>query len=208
VSRIKQDNITHFMDEDLYVPTRTLYLGSTGTDPEGTETGVDYLMAERAIKGLHILDTGAADQPIIIIMNNIGGDVVHGMAIYDAIKHCRNHITIKVYGHAMSMGSIILQAADERLISENSVMMLHYGINAVSGHVKDVERQVEWGKKMDLWNERMFLEKIKQVKPKFTAEKVKELLQFDRYLNAQEALELGLVDGIIKENGEIQKKEL
>jgi len=195
------------MDEDLYIPTRTMYMGSTGTDGDGSESGVDYLMAERVIKGLHILDTSAADMPITIIMNNIGGDVVHGMAIYDAVKHCRNHVTIKVYGHAMSMGSIILQAADERLMSENSVIMLHYGSNAVSGHAKDVERQVEWNKKSMEWDEKMFLAKIKQVKPKFKMEQVKELLKHDKYLNAVEALELGLIDGIIRENGEIHKRE-
>jgi ATP-dependent protease ClpP protease subunit len=109
MSRIKRDDITHFIDEDIYLPTRTLYMGSTG-DNDGLENGVNYSMAERMIKGLHILDSSATEQPITIIMNNLGGDFVHGMAIYDAIKICRNHITIKVFGHAMSMGAIILQA--------------------------------------------------------------------------------------------------
>jgi len=140
MSRMRRDDIMYFMDEGLYIPTRTIYIGSTSIE-EGEESGVDYLMAEKAIKALHILDSSAAEQPITIILNNPGGDVVHGLAIYDAIRHCRNHVTIKVYGHAMSMGAIILQAADERLMSENSVMMLHYGTNSVDGHTKNVERR-------------------------------------------------------------------
>jgi len=195
----------YFMDENLYIPTRTIYIGSE-THEDGEESGVDYKMAEKVIKALHILDSSAAEQPITIIMNNPGGDVLHGMAIYDAIKHCRNHITIKVYGHAMSMGSIILQAADVRLMSENSVMMLHYGTNSVDGHKKNVERWVEWGKKNDSWDEKMFLEKIKLVKPRFTLNQVQKLLEFDKILSSKEALELGLIDGIVSENGEIIKR--
>jgi ATP-dependent Clp protease protease subunit len=205
VARVKRDDITHFMDEGLYLPTRTVYLGSTGSE-DGSENGVDYHMAEKAIKAIHILDSSATDQPITIILNCLGGDVVHGMAIYDIIKHCRNHVTVKVYGHAMSMGSIILQAASERLLSENSLMMLHYGTNDLSGHKKDVERWVEWGKKNDSWDENMFLEKIKLVKPRFTLQQVQKLLEFDRILSAKEALDLGLIDGIITGYDKIIKR--
>jgi ATP-dependent protease ClpP protease subunit len=85
-------------------------------------------------------------------------------------------------------------------------MMLHYGTDSVQGHPKDVERKVEWGKKADQWNERLFLSKIKAVKPRFTLAQVKELIQFDRYLSAQEALELGLIDGIITDTGEVRRE--
>lgn len=205
MSRIKRDDITHFIDEDIYLPTRTLYMGSTG-DHEGQEFGVNYSMAERMIKGLHILDSSATEQPITIIMNNLGGDHTHGMAIFDSIKICRNHVTVRVFGHAMSMGAIILQAADDRLMSCNSTMMLHYGSTYLNDHVKNVERWVEWDKKMASNVEHLFLAKIKEAKPRFTLEQVKKLLEFDRILSAKEALDLGLVDGIILETGEVERR--
>ena len=97
-------------------------------------------MAERAIKALHILDSTAptGDKPITVIMNNPGGDEYHGMAIYDAIKSCKNHVTIVVFGMAMSMGSIILQAADKRVMSANSRVMIHYGTWGINDHPKKV----------------------------------------------------------------------
>ena len=44
------------------------------------------------------------------------------MAIFDAIKICRSHVTILVYGQAESMSSIILQAADKRIMMPNSTL--------------------------------------------------------------------------------------
>jgi ATP-dependent Clp protease protease subunit len=204
MSRIKRDDISYFMDEGIYLPTRTLYMGSTGSE-NGEENGVDYLMAERVIKGLHILDSSVVDQGITILLNNIGGDVTHGLAIYDAIKHCKNHVTIKAYGHAMSMGSIILQAADDRLMAERAVMMLHVGNDSVSGHAINVERWVEWNKKVLKEDELLFLSKIKQAKPRFTRDMVRKMLEFDKILSAREALELGLIDGVINDEGEIER---
>lgn len=204
MSRIKRDDISYFMDEGIYLPTRTLYMGSTGSE-DGEENGVDYLMAERVIKGLHILDSSVVDQGITIILNSPGGVVTHGLAIYDAIKHCKNHVTIKAYGHAMSMGSIILQAADDRLMAERAVMMLHVGNDSVSGHAINVERWVEWNKKVLKEDEILFLSKIKQVKPRFTRDMVRKMLEFDKILSAREALELGLIDGVINDEGEIER---
>ena len=123
--RVNRDDIDKLHDYDVYIPTRTIYVGSIHVSDEG-ESGTDAHMAERLLKNIHILEALNKD-PITIIFNNIGGDVNHGLAIYDGIKNSECHITIKVFGHAMSMGSIILQAADERLMSPNASQMIHYG---------------------------------------------------------------------------------
>lgn len=199
--RFQKDDIDHFLDNDVYLPTRTLWMGSCG-DNDGEESGTDYLMAERMIKNLHILDNMAgSNKPITIIMNNIGGDEYHGMAIFDAIKACQNHITIKIYGHAMSMGSIIIHAADEILMSKNSKMLLHYGTASVDSHshAKDTYAAVDDAKKFDKLMEDIYLDKIKVKHPKYTRVQLKKFMAYDKYLSADEALDLGLIDGIIGE---------
>ena len=192
------DDLDTFMEYDIYLPSRTIYMGSC-SEVEGVEGGTDYLMAERMIKSLYILNNKypKGDGPITIIMNNIGGDEFHGMAIYDAIKDSVNHITIKVYGHAMSMGSLILQAADKRMMSKNSEMMIHYGTWGHNDHSKIVYKWAERGKKFDNWMENIYLEKIREVNPKFSKKKLQDMLNFDTFFDAEEALSMGLIDEII-----------
>ncbi len=197
--RVNRDDIDRFFDYEIHIPTRTIYMGSAQNDINDGESGTDGAMAERAIKALHILDSSApaGDQPITIIMNNIGGDEYHGMAIFDAIKACKNHVTIRVFGHAMSMGAVILQAADTRIMAPNSRIMLHYGTWGVNDHPKITYKWAEEGKKFDAWMEKIFLEKIQVKNPNFKLKELQNMLNFDSFLNPEEALQLGLIDDII-----------
>jgi ATP-dependent Clp protease protease subunit len=155
-------------------------------------------MAERAVKAIHLLDH-QNQEPINIIMNNPGGDWFHGMAIYDAIKGSRSHVTVKVYGMAMSMGAVIMQAADERLIAPNAKFMFHYGTMSYAGHSKDFDRWADLNKRVNDDMEAIFLAKIQEKHPHYTLEEVQEQLKFDTFLNAQETVDLGLADKIIGE---------
>jgi ATP-dependent protease ClpP protease subunit len=224
--KFKKDDVDQFMDNDLYLPTRTIYMGSVSTYEDGEEGGVDHFMAERITKNLHILDTydsGArrGEKPINIIMNNPGGDVIHGMGIYDAIYNCKNHITIKVVGHAMSMGSIILQAADKRIMTRNSKIMIHYGYSGVYGHAKTSYQWNEFSKNFDRQMEEILLEKMEGKKIplhkylnlinkdhkcptgnaknkmiEITDERLEAMLNFDTIIDAETALALNLIDEI------------
>lgn len=200
MARILRDDIDRFYDYGLNVPTRTIYMGSMDADLEdGAETGVDYVMAERVIKGLHLLDASSED-PIHIIMNNPGGDEFHGLAIYDCIQACRSHVTITVFGMAMSMGSIILQAADDRIMSPNSKMMIHYGTwGGWSNHPKIIYSWAEEGKRFDKWMVNLYWEKLKVKDPKITKKQVDQICNFDKFYTAQEAVEKGLADKVLGE---------
>jgi len=192
--RINRDDVDKLYDYDLYIPGRTLYMGSTSSDENG-ESGTDNFMAERIIKGLTILDQ--TDGEITIIMNNPGGDEHDGLGIYDAIKACKNHITIVVYGKAMSMGGIILQAADKRIMSENSRFMMHYGSFAYNGNAQDAYKWVEDNKKIDNWMEDLFLEKMRAKRPHITKQDIKEMLKTDFIVDAKTAVDLGLADEVL-----------
>jgi hypothetical protein len=97
---------------------------------------------------MHVLESKNTTQEITIIMNNPGGDPYHGMAIYDVIRMSACPCTIKVYGYAMSMGSIILQAADYRIMMPNSKFMMHYGYGTHSNHVRIIENWVNEEKRL------------------------------------------------------------
>jgi ATP-dependent Clp endopeptidase proteolytic subunit ClpP len=226
--KFKKDDVDQFMENDIYLPTRTIYMGSMQSDWDGYEAGVDYAMAEQMIKTLHILDNQDAEsrkgnKPITIIMNNPGGEVYHGLAIYDAIRNCKNHVTIKVYGHAMSMGSWILQAADHRIMTENSRIMIHYGYDGTNCHSKTFQKYAVEGEKVNELMENVFLEKIESKKitqyeylnligKTLEAEKLKagskrklidldrdkleKMLNFDTFIDAKMAKKMNLIDEI------------
>ena len=190
------DDIELFHDKDLYIPTRTIWIGSVHeSDGDFTESGCDAHMAERAVKNLHILESlGIA--PITIMSDNIGGDEYHCFAIYDAIRSCQSEVTIRVCGHAMSAGSIILQAADVRIMMPTSRQMIHYGTWGNHDHSKTYQKWAKEGEKIDKWMEQMYLEKIREKHPEFTLPRLQKLLNFDTILNAAESVELGLADKV------------
>lgn len=195
--RIAKDDIDRFHDYKLHIPTRTIYMGSESYDSDG-EGGVDGLMAERFVKNIILLDS-ISSEPITVIMNNIGGDEYHGQAMYDAIKCSRSQVIIKVFGHAMSMGSIILQAADVRIMAPNSKQMIHYGTWAFDGHAKTAQRWAKEGTKIDSWMEKMYLARIQEKNPNFTMEQLKASLDHDTFYTAQESVAMGLADQVLPE---------
>ena len=196
--RVNRDDVDKFHDYGLYIPTRTLWMGSEDFDLSEGESGTDGKMAERIVKNLHILE-GINKDPITILMNNVGGDEYHGFAIYDAILACKSVVTIKVFGHAMSMGSIILQAADERVMAPTSRMMIHYGTWGVSDHAKTARKWSDEGVKIDQWMEDMYMAKIKEKNAAFTVLSLKKMLDHDTFLTAQESVDLGLADKVLNE---------
>ena len=196
--RFVKDEIDRFHDYSIYIPNRTIFIGSEENSLEHGESGTDGAMAERACKNIHILES-LSQEPITILMNNVGGDEYHGFAIYDSIKACKSHVTIKVMGHAMSMGSIILQAADERVMAPTSRQMIHYGTWSFCGHAKTAEKIAEEGKKINTWMENMYLDKIKVKQHEFSLARLKKMLDHDTFLTARESVNLGLADKILGE---------
>jgi len=194
--RPSRDDLDRFHDYNIYLPTRTIYMGSEFYDPNDGESGTDGAMAARAIKNLHMLDN-LADAPITIVMNNLGGDEYACFAIIDAIKQCRSHITVVAMGHAMSAGSLILQAADKRVMGPLAVQMIHYGSWSCSDHSKTFQRWAKEGRRIDDWMENYYLERIREKHPKFPSSRIKAMLNYDTFLTAQESVDIGLCDEVL-----------
>lgn len=137
---MKEINFDTWLNHGVDIQNRLIYFGSSSQSSDGEDTGIDAVTSERIYKNLRALES-LGDGPITIVLNSIGGSWYHGMAIYDTIKACKCHCTIIVYGQAMSMGSVILQAADRRVMMPNSRFMMHYGKYSMKDdHTKIVER--------------------------------------------------------------------
>jgi ATP-dependent Clp protease protease subunit len=173
-------------------------MGSEDYDVDGGESGTDGRMAERFLKNMKILEA-ISDAPITVLINNVGGDEYHGFAIYDAMKVSKCKVTAKVFGHAMSMGSIVLQAASERIMAPTSRQMIHYGTWGHDSHAKTARKWSDEGEKINEWMEQMYLEKIREKNPDFSLSTLREMLDHDTFLTAEESVDLGLADMVLNE---------
>lgn len=184
-----------FFKHGVDLHTNTMYIGSSTQLDDGTENGVDCWFTENAIKGLYLMSR--IREPITIMLNNPGGSVVEGMAVYDFIKRIKNKVTIIGMGKVYSMAGYIMQAADVRLMQKHSLFMLHEGIYDIyPDHPKQVERWLNVDKRWDKILFDMYYSKIIKKKPDFTEQQLRDMLLFDTILTADDALEHGLIDGI------------
>jgi ATP-dependent Clp endopeptidase proteolytic subunit ClpP len=194
MAKIVRDDVDRFFQYNVDLESKTLFL----------ENYVDSEMAAAAIKGLHILDKVKPDLPITIYLENYGGEEFAGLGVYDFItQKIKSSVRIEVYGACMSMAAWILQAADERIMAPNSRFMIHVGYMGLDeNHPEINKRWMKQYEKDEVVFEDILLDRIKEKHPKYTRQKVKKLLLFDTILNPEEALELGLIDGILGSDDE------
>lgn len=186
-------------DYGIDLDSRLMFLGSQKTSISGDESGVDASLADTALKGLHLLNKIApeGDKPINIMLHNPGGDYHSGMAIYGGIKRSKNPVHIEVIGLAASMATVILQAAHRRLMDRHARLLIHWGSDGYYGHSKVFETFAEQSKQLNAEMVDIYMTRIREKNPDFKVSTLKEMLNFDCWLNAQQSLDLGLVDEIL-----------
>lgn len=194
-----KDDIDRWFDFSYLPSQRLIYTGSREAETasgEG-ESGTDCQMAEFFIKAILHLNS-ISSKPIFVHMNNLGGSWDHGMAIYDSIRASTSHIYGICWGMAMSMGSIIAQACDSRIVAPHCTFMVHDGFNDLSGSRKSVEA---WAKHTTKIRKRMYeiyFSRMKSAKPRITMEKIEALCSHDTIFTAEEAIDNGLGDWILE----------
>jgi len=199
MSYIKDDVDRWF--EYSYLPSqRLIHLGSHNAEMESGEgeSGTDCQMSEFAIKAITHLNNIDRKKPIFIHMNNLGGDYLHGMAIYDAIRASAAHIYGIGWGYSMSMGSIIFQACDSRIVAPHCAFMIHDGTEDLHGTCKSVEAWAKFAKKSRQRMYEIYFSRIKLAKPRITIKKIEELCSHDTIFTAEEAVDYGLADWVLE----------
>ena len=80
------------------------------------------------------------DLPINLRINSLGGDVFDGMAMYNVIKRREAKTTVYIEGIAASIATIIALGADEVVMAENSLFMIHNAWGGTMGEAKDMRK--------------------------------------------------------------------
>ena len=131
------------------------------------------------------------DSPMNLHINCVGGDVFDGMAIYNIIKKRTAKTTVYIEGIAASMGSVIALAADSVVMAENSLFMIHNAWGGAMGEAKEMKKTANLLDKISGEIADIYVKKTK-----LPYDKVKEMMDEETWLNAEEALELGFIDSI------------
>lgn len=131
--------------------------------------------------------------PLTIVFNSPGGAVHDGLALFDFLRHLRtsgHHLTTLALGRAASMGAVLLQAGDRRVVGANAFVMLHEVSNGSSGKVSELEESIELSKRLQkrllaILAERSTLT-VAQIQRKWTRR--------DWWLDADDAVSMGFAD--------------
>lgn len=156
---------------------------------------VNSQVAQRVISQLVTLATIDEKSDILIYLNCPGGSTYSVLAIYDCMSWIKPKVGTVCFGVAASQGALLLAGGEKgmRYAMPNSRIMIHQPQSGCGGHVEDVRRQV---------NEAVqSRHKIDKMYAAFTGqplEKVQQYTERDRFLSVTEAMEFGLIDGILE----------
>jgi len=129
------------------------------------------------------------DTPVNLRINCIGGDVFDGMAMYNIIKKREAKTTAYIEGIAASMGSVIALAADEVVMAENSLFMIHNAWGGAMGEAEDMRKTASILEKIS-----GEIANIYERKTRLSLNRIVEMMDKETWLNASEAYELGFID--------------
>ncbi len=158
--------------------------------------------ANVAIQQLLYLQSVRRDQSVNLYINSPGGLVDQTLAIYDTIQFMGSEVATYCIGQAASGAALILMAGTKgkRFILPNAKVMLHQPYGGITGQAEDIRIQAD-----EVLRDK---ERLNQIIAKCTGkpiEKVTEDTERDRYMNAQEALEYGIIDEILEVDGKKKK---
>jgi ATP-dependent Clp protease protease subunit len=171
------------------------------------DTDVNEHTASLIVAQLLFLESEDSAKDISFYINSPGGSVSAGLAIYDTMQFIRPDVHTIVIGQACSMGSFLAQAGapGKRFVLPESRTMIHRVSSGTPGtrgsvHVQDLQfedarRTFEESVRI---NKRLTELYVRHNTANKTYEELYELMKFDTFLSAQQAVELGLADKIVE----------
>ena len=156
---------------------------------------VDDDVANRLCAQLLLLSAEDPRSDISLYINSPGGSVSAGLAIYDTMRLIPNQVSTLAMGLAGSMGQFLLSAGTpgKRFSLPHAQILMHQGSAGFGGTAADVEIYAEQLERVGATLLRLISEHTGQ-----PLETVERDSRRDRWFNAEEAREYGLIDHILE----------
>lgn len=155
---------------------------------------INDMTANLVVAQLLFLESENPDKEIHLYINSPGGSISAGMAIYDTMQFIKPEVSTLCIGMAASMGAFLLQAGakGKRFILPNSSVMIHQPLGGFQGQATDIEIHARYILSLR--------ERLYALMAQHTGRNVEEIArdsERDKFLNATEAVEYGLVDKVL-----------
>ena len=153
--------------------------------------------ANLVVAQLLFLESEDPDKDIYLYINSPGGSITAGMAIYDTMQYIKPEVSTICIGMAASMGAFLLScgAKGKRYALPNSEIMIHQPLGGFKGQATDFDIHARRILKIKETLNQILSENTSQ-----PIEKIKNDVERDYFMMAQEAKEYGLVDEVISKN--------
>lgn len=148
-------------------------------------------VANSVVAQLLFLEADDSEKDIIMYINSPGGSVTAGMAIFDTMNYIKPHVCTVCIGMAASMAAVLLSsgAKGKRFALPNSEVMIHQALGGAQGQTTDVMIHAQ-----QLLKCKNKLNRILADNTGKTLEEVEKDCERDHFMDAQEALDYGLID--------------
>lgn len=131
----------------------------------------------------------AAGDDVVIEINSPGGICVYGYEMYTAIKEYEGKVTIHVIC-AMSAATLLVCAADEALISDTGIFMIHNARTTAEGDYRDMNMKADALREINQGIINAYVRKTGK-----SREDIQSLMDNNSYMSPQTAIEQGFIDG-------------
>jgi len=126
---------------------------------------------------------------INVRVNSGGGAVFSGVTIYELLKNHPAKVTAYVEGVAASIASVIIMAADEIVMGEAAMLMLHKPLVAIYGNTIELEKMIDILDKIENQMISIYAKKTKKSRAELS-----KILADETWFTADQAIEMGLAD--------------
>ena len=161
---------------------------------------VEDQMANLIVAQLLFLESENPNKDIYLYINSPGGSITSGLSIYDTMQFIKPDVSTICVGQAASMGAILLAggAKSKRFSLPNSRMMIHQPISGFQGQASDIDIHPKEVLKMKTL--------VNSILSRHTGKTEKQIAKDtdrDNFMDAQSALEYGLIDEILTERNKV-----
>ena len=158
-------------------------------------------MANSIVAQLLFLDAQDSTKDIYLYINSPGGVVTSGMAIYDTMNFIKSDVQTIVIGMAASMASVLVSsgAKVKRFGLPHSQVLIHQPSGGAQGQQTEIEIAAT-----EILKTRKMINEILAKNSGQPIEKINRDTERDHYLTAQEAVDYGLLDGIMENNSRLK----